>query len=497
VSHAEEEYAPTRAAPETAVSIAIVEDDDTLRQSCASVLSAIGYDVTVCARGTDAAALVRRRPFDIVLLDLHMGQVSGMEILASCLDAFPDTIVIIMTGDPSVESSIAALRVGAWDYLPKPFTATHLQVLVGRAAHAVGVARETRELAEVRNSKHGPPEEFPLVGESPAFLQAVAMARRVAGTDASVFLTGESGTGKEQIAQFIHRSSRRNSRQLVAVNCAALPDALLESEMFGHVSGAFTGAVQDKPGLLEAAHGGTMFLDEITEMPAPMQAKLLRVIQDGIVRRLGSTRTDAVVNVRFISASNRDIGGAAVGDGLRDDLFYRLCVVPIRLPPLRERQVDIPVLANFFLQRLWLQHRGAASAPPVLGPAAVDELRRRHWPGNVRELQNVMEHAAVLLEPGREVKPTDLPDLSAAVGPNLEMPGLELNQYEALSYRDARDLMISRFESGYLQWLVRHAGGNMSRAARLAGVDRTTLYRLMEKHSLRRSTLISRPVRPD
>ena len=235
-----------------------------------------------------------------------MSQISGLDILRSALQAFKDTIVVVMTGNPSVTSSIEALRAGAWDYLPKPFSATHLQVLIGRASHAVMMAREAQDLRVQLMKQNGHSDKIALIGISPLFRQAVDLARKVAATDASVFISGESGTGKEVIAQFIHQNSRRASRALVPINCAALPEPLLESEMFGHRKGAFTGADRDKPGLLETANGGTLFLDELTEMSMPLQAKLLRVIQDGVVRRVGSEQQDAVVDVRFISATNRE-----------------------------------------------------------------------------------------------------------------------------------------------------------------------------------------------
>src|SRR5213080_4718497 len=244
----------------------------------------------------------------------------------------------------------------------------------------------------------------PLIGVSPAFRRATDLARRVASTDASVFITGESGVGKEQIAQFIHNHSRRSSRPLVAINCAALPEALLESEMFGHVKGAFTGAVRDKPGLLEMANGGTLFLDELIEMSKPIQAKLLRAIQDGIVRRVGSETTDAVVNVRFIAATNGDAEAALKAGDLREDLYYRLRVVPIHVPPLRERPEDIPLLAEYFLSTYWVRHRGEGTPFPKLAAAALRALCIHPWRGNVRELQNVIEHVAVVAEPGSDVR---------------------------------------------------------------------------------------------
>src|SRR5690606_32161838 len=323
-----------------------------------------------------------------------------------------------------------------------------------------------------------------LLGESEAFLKVVDLARRVAPTDASVMLSGESGTGKEMIAQFIHKHSRRSRKPFVAVNCAALPESLLESEMFGYRKGAFTGAIHDKPGLLESANGGTMFLDELTEMAPSLQAKLLRVIQNGEVRRVGSSTTDVVVDARFISATNRDPLEAIEEGVLRSDLYYRLRVVPIRIPPLRERPEDVPVLARHFLLSAWIRHRKEGLEPPELPEAAIRALHARPWPGHVRELQNVIEHAAVLVEPGCRIQPEHLPflDDTPANGETAPIP----TSFGGQAYHVARNRLLSEFERGYLEWLVREADGNMSEAARIAGVDRTTLYRLMEKHAFDR-----------
>jgi DNA-binding NtrC family response regulator len=469
------------------VRILIVDDERTLRESCASVLQYEGYQVTGCGRGDEARETLKRNRFDIVLLDLHMPEVPGMRLLRTCLDAQPDTLVIMITGNPSVDSSLEALRAGAWDYLPKPFSGTHLQILIGRAAHAVLVARESNALQAEFARQHGNSELVTVLGTAPGFRRAVDLARRVAPTDASVFITGESGSGKELIAQFIHHHSRRSSRALVAVNCAALPEALLESEMFGHCKGAFTGAVRDKPGLLETANGGTLLLDELVEMSKPIQAKLLRVIQDGVVRRVGSEKTDAVVNVRFVACTNRNPEEAVKAGVMREDLYYRLRVVPIRVPPLRERPGDIRLLAEYFLSRYWSRHR-AATPLPKFSDAAVRALRARPWKGNVRELENVVEHMVVLLEPGAEITPDNIPALSdpaVEVATTWRPPEVTIEE----PYYAARDRLVAEFELHYLTQLVTQSHGNMSRAARAARVDRTTLYRLMERHGLHRKLL--------
>src|SRR5436189_1800041 len=478
-------------AAKASVQILIVDDERTLRESCASMLKHEGYNVRVCSRGEEALETLRRVRFDIVLLDLYMAQVQGMELLRVTLETHPETIVIVMTGHPSVTSNLEALQAGAWDYLPKPFSATHMQILVGRAAHAVMVARETRELQAGNSNEGGTGEKVPLIGVSPSFRRAIDLARRVASTDASVFITGESGVGKEQIAQFIHNHSRRSSRPLVAINCAALPEALLESEMFGHVKGAFTGAVRDKPGLLEMANGGTLFLDELIEMSKPIQAKLLRAIQDGVVRRVGSERTDAVVNVRFIACTNTNPEQAVQSALLREDLYYRLRVVPIHVPSLRERPEDIPLLAERFLAHYWTRHRDATTPAPKLSKGALWALGAHAWPGNVRELQNVIAHAVVLLEPGAEVRPEDIPFIETAATDPGKLADEEPEGDEA-SYYSARDRLLARFDRRYLTRVVMRAGGNLSKAARLAQVDRTTFYRLMERHGLQRDLLTGR-----
>lgn len=472
------------------IKILIVDDERTLCESCATVLESEGYDVTTSTRGEEALELLRRKPFDIVLIDLYMSQVPGLELLKAALAAKPDAVAIIMTGNPSVQSSIQALELGAWEYLPKPFSAAHLQVLVGRAAHVVMAARAANAAREDQKNLQGHSDKIVVLGNSPAFRQAIELARKVAPTDASVFITGESGTGKELIAQFIHHHSRRSHRMLVAVNCAALPETLLESEMFGHVKGAFTGAVRDKPGLLEVANGGTLFLDELTEMSQAIQAKLLRVIQDGVVRRVGSTTTDAVVDVRFIAATNRDPQEATEAGILRRDLYYRLRVVPIRVPPLRERTEDIPLLAEHFLKMYWARHREPGSPMPRWSRSAIQALQARPWRGNVRELENVVEHMVVFLDPGCEIRPEDIPVLDDHEPVPRELVTFNAGAMEE-KYHAARDRVLVEFERSYLVWLVSRSGGNMSKAARIAGVDRTTLYRLMEKHGLQRDTIIT------
>jgi DNA-binding NtrC family response regulator len=465
----------------------VVDDEHTLRETCAVLLRNEGYDVTVCARGNDALDLVKRRPFDIALVDLYMSQVDGLTLLQAALATNPDTIVIVMTGNPSVESSIEALRLGAWNYLPKPFAAQHLQIMIGRAAHTVLVGQETREQQADPERAQDTSSKATLLGTSAAFRRVIELAGRVAPTDASVFITGESGSGKELIAQFIHQHSRRSSRPFVPINCAALPEPLLESEMFGHRKGAFTGAVRDKPGLLETANGGTLFLDELVEMSKPIQAKLLRVIQDGVVRRVGSETTDAVVNVRFIAATNGDPEAAVQTGGMREDLYYRLRVVPIHVPPLRERPEDIPLLAEYFLSTYWVRHRRKSEASPTLSEGAIRTLCSHVWRGNVRELQNVIEHVAVLTEPGAVIRPEDLP-LTADARSTVSTKSASLvSTMLEESYHDARERVIAQFETQYLTWLLNRANGNMSKAARIAGVDRTTLYRLMERHGLQRS----------
>ncbi|BAH37620.1 MAG TPA: sigma-54-dependent Fis family transcriptional regulator [Gemmatimonas aurantiaca] len=482
---------PSSSVPDkgTGLRILVVDDDRTLREGCVSVLQMDGHAVTATGRGDEALDLVRRKRFDLILVDLYMTPISGMEVLKAAVEAHKQVIVVVMTGNPTVASSIEALRAGAWDYLPKPFSASHLQVLIGRAAHAVATTKDVREPVRPAGlvTQSGAGELMSLLGVSPTFRKAVELAQKVAATDASVMISGESGTGKEMIAQFIHKHSRRTARKLVPINCAALPDNLLESEMFGHRKGAFTGADRDKAGLLEMANGGTLFLDELTEMAMPLQAKLLRVLQDGVVRRLGSETQDAVVDVRFISATNRDPQEAVQQGILREDLFYRLRVVPIKLPPLRKRVEDIPLLAEYFLKRSWERHRSHEASAPTFTAETIAFLQSRPWPGNVRELQNVIEHVAVIAEGGRPIAPDDIPIYDEApVGDgDAGFPAAIMNE----AFHSAKDSLVTHFEKEYLARLTARAGGNMSKAARLAGIDRTTLYRLMEKHGFKRDAL--------
>jgi DNA-binding NtrC family response regulator len=475
-----------------AIRVLVIDDDRNIREGCVSALQSEGYSVASAGRTDDIMGEFRRARADIVLCDLFMTPVPGMELLRSILAARPETIVIMMTGNPSVHTSVDALRSGAWDYLPKPFSASHLHVLIGRAAYTVLTSREqlaARAAAAAVGHDAGHSDRITLLGTSAAFRRVVDLARRVAKTNASVMIVGESGTGKEVIAQFIHRHSGRSDQPLIPLNCAAVPEHLLESEMFGHRKGAFTGADREKIGLIEVAHNGTFFLDELTEMPLTLQAKLLRVVQDGVLRRVGSEKEDARVDVRFLSATNRDPREAIRSKHLREDLFYRLNVFPIMLPPLRERPEDIPVLARHFLAESWKRHHPPRSHPPSLSDAALDVLQAFPWRGNVRELQNVVEQLAVLASPGTSIGADDivLHEDTAEASEGSDAASLPAAVF-AESYHAAKDHVVSAFEREYLTRLMRRAGGNMSKAARLANVDRTTLYRLLERHHLRRDS---------
>ena len=465
------------------IRVAIVDDDRTLREGCASVLRVEGYNVTVLGRGDEAIDMLQRTRFDIMLVDVCMTPVSGLDVLKAVMATSPSTLVVLMTGNPSLSLSIEAMQIGAWDYLPKPYSGTQLQLLLGRAAHVVTARQEHEERAGDALSVTGSRGKTSIFGTTPAFQQAIALARRVAPTSASVMVVGETGTGKDLFAQLVHRWSRRATMPLVPVNCAAIPEQLLESEMFGHRKGSFTGADRDRMGLLEAADGGTLFLDELTEMSLALQAKMLRVVQDGVVRRVGSEQTDCIVDVRFISATNRDPQEAIRDKKLREDLYYRLNVVQVVIPPLRERAEDIPVLANNFLKLFWTRHRSSMEALPVFADDALELMASRPWRGNVRELQNFVEYLSVVAMPGSTIQGHHLPldqQFEPSAEPNSAV-GLPLNA----GYHASKEQVLAAFEKKYVTRLVSRASGNMSRAARLASVDRTTLYRLLERHGLR------------
>jgi len=460
----------------------IVDDDRTLREGCASVLRAEGINVDVTGRGEEAIQMIHRSRFDIMFVDVYLEPVSGIDVLKAVMATSPSTLVVLMTGNPSVDSSIEAMRIGAWDYLPKPYSGTQLQLLVGRAAHALTTRRE--QDAPAGDTLALGTGGSLLLGTSTAFKNATELARRAAPTNASVMIVGETGTGKEVIAQYIHHHSRRARKRLVPINCAAIPEQLLESEMFGHRKGAFTGADREKMGLLELADGGTLFLDELSEMSMPLQAKMLRVLQDGIVRRVGSEQEDAVVDVRFVSATNRDPREAIRSKQLREDLYYRLNVVQVTIPPLRERVEDIPLLANHFLRVFWARHRSAKDVVPSFSDDTLEFLSSRPWRGNVRELQNFVEHVTILALPGAKIQIHHLP-IDQEVDPGAPSNGLG-TMPSSDAYHVAKEQVLATFEKNYVTRLVARASGNMSRAARLASVDRTTLYRLLERHGFRR-----------
>ncbi len=458
------------------LTVLIVDDEELLVGSCTQILAGEGYRVVSESRGKTGLETLRRQRPEMVLMDVRLPDMDGLELLREVLRVAPETLVVMITGFASVDASVEAIRAGAYDYIPKPFTATQLRIVIGRAAQKMGLLRENAELQGRLKQQGG---FAALVGTSTPIREVVELASRVAGTDASVFLSGASGTGKELIARAIHENSRRAARPFVAINCAALPDHLLESELFGHERGSFTGAAAQRVGLIESAGGGTFFLDEISEMSPELQAKLLRVIQERVIRRVGGD-SEIPVDVRWISATNRD-PEAAVREGvLRQDLLFRLNVVPIVLPPLRERRDDVPALAQHFLRRYAAQY---ARGEPRFTPEAQGVLDGYDWPGNVRELQNVVERVVSLGTSDQQIGVGDLPREIAAAQRDGGRSPAELAAAD-LPFHDAKSEALSIFEQEYLRNLLERHGGNVSQAARQAGIDRKTIHRMLNRYDM-------------
>ncbi len=450
--------------------ILVADDDVVARELLAEALKNEGYGVEAFASGEEVIARGRQGRVDLVLTDIRMGAVDGLTVLREFKRMSPDTAVVVLTAFGSLEGAIEAIKQGAYDYLAKPFKKEDIKLVVKRSLDHCRLVRENARFREELKSKEG---WSPLVGSSTAMLEVYKLVARVADGKSTVLLQGESGTGKELIARAIHANGPRRDNPFIPVNCGALPDTLLESEMFGYEKGAFTGAVGTKVGLFESANGGTLFLDEIGELSQALQVKLLRVMQDQEVRRVGGT-TSTKVDVRIIAATNRDLEQLVKEGKFRDDLYYRLKVVPITLPSLADRKDDIPMLVHHFLHKC---AAGAAHAVRGVLPETLELLQQYRWPGNVRELENAIERA-VSLSHGPLLTPEDLPEGIREGAESIEekQPGKDQTDEGALS--------LEEVEKRHLIRVLKETKGNKVKAAKILGIDRRTLYRMAERFGL-------------
>lgn len=445
--------------------ILLVDDETAILDTLSILFRGEGWDVTIADSGPKAIAALEDDKPDIVLTDIRMPGATGLEVLAESREIDAEVPVILMTAQASLQSAMRAVNEGAYYYLQKPFANDELLAICRRAAESRLLKAENKRLKkEIRSqSKRG--EKRP-IGSAPRFVEVLDLAETVAGTESTVLISGESGTGKEVLARYIHDLSTRVDGPFLSINCGALPESLLESELFGHVKGSFTGAVRDRDGLLVAAAGGTFFLDEIGEMSPSTQVKILRAIQEREVTPVGSTKV-VPVDVRIVAATNRDLEEEILRGSFRSDLYYRLNVIQLHLPPLRDRREDVPLLANYFLGRGNGDGDGHQLADDTL--LALSEY---DWPGNVRELENALERA-VVVSPGAVIRPDALPERVLEAAP-VRLGATELSPNPTMEV----------VEQAYILWVLESEGGNKSRAAEVLGIDPSTLYRKLNRYGI-------------
>ncbi|HXF07472.1 MAG TPA: sigma-54 dependent transcriptional regulator [Candidatus Acidoferrales bacterium] len=454
---------------EPARTILVVDDEPGQRAMLRAVLTAEGYQVAEAEDGSSAVARVEAHFYDLILMDVRMAQLDGMAALQTIKGCSPGIPIILMTAYGTVRDAVEAMKAGAYDYLTKPLDIDELKLTVARGLRHAALEEEN---ARLRALVGHDVDVSAIIGSSAPMRLVFEAIALVAPTEATVLILGESGTGKELVAQAIHANSPRRAAPFITVNCAALPETLLESELFGHERGAFTGATERRLGRFELAHGGTIFLDEIGELTPAAQTKLLRVLQSQEFERVGGSKT-LKIDVRVLAATNKDLDAAVRAGQFREDLLYRLRVFPLTVPPLRQRRDDIPLLAEHFLKRYAERHRRRLRG---LTPRALDRLMRSDWPGNVRELEHTIERAVILAR-GEYLTPEELP-------PNLQALAGEAEHTVSQGPAMGVGLTLKEVERELIRKTLKHLGGNRTKAAEILGISRATLHNKLKEHGL-------------